>query len=77
MKLPVCTVTAYRFESGVGIPRRLEIDGITYDCKERGIRMRIASAEAQCLLATFTDGIRTLYMRADTRGSTWELVKIA
>lgn len=76
MKVPVFAVTAYRFESGVGIPRRIEIDGVSYDCRERGIRMRIGTTHAQCLLATFTDGIRMFHLRADTRGSMWELVKI-
>lgn len=76
MKLPTFTVTSYRFDRGVSLPRRIEVDGISYQFKDPGLALHVASKHAQCVLLALSDGMKTFHLKADSRGASWELVKI-
>lgn len=76
MKLPTFTVTAYRFDRGLCMPRRIEVDGVAYSFNDRGLHMHVTSSTMRYLLVALTDGSRTFHLRADARGSSWELVKV-
>ncbi len=70
-------ITSYRFQKGVCLPTRIEVDGISYHIREAGIRLRVASSKACCTLMSFTDGLHVFHMRSRGKGGVWELVKIA
>lgn len=71
-------VTAFRFgKDGWSYPRRLELDGISYDLIGRGLKLRVMTAGVLCQILTVTDGSRTFHLRSHDRGSSWTLVKYA
>ena len=71
-------VTAFTFgKDGWTYPRRIELDGITYDFIDKGLRVNVRNGASDCQLMTATDGRHTFHLRSRDRGSTWSLVKFA
>ena len=71
-------VTAFTFgKDGWSYPRRVEIDGITYDFIGQGLRINIKNGATDCKALTATDGKRTFHLRGLKRGSIWSLVRFA
>lgn len=77
MKLPNFSVTSYQFESGMCIPRRVELDGVSYYFIDCGLKIQVSVKGRGCMIITLTDGVRTFHLKGDRKGSDWQLVKVA
>lgn len=71
-------VTAFRFgKDGWSYPSRVELDGISYQLNDKGLRVNVKHGQLFCRILALTDGSRTFHLRSDDRGSSWTLVKYA
>lgn len=65
------SVTSFRCDAGMWIPRRIELDGVSYSFVDRGLKMHVATKRATCMLLALSDGLRTFHMKIDSKGSNW------
>jgi hypothetical protein len=76
MKVSNFAVTSYRFEAGMCLPRRVELDGISYYFTDRGLKLQVGTKGLGCTLVAFTDGVRTFHLKTDRKSGSWQLVKV-
>ena len=71
------TVTAVGFRKNLTTyPRRIEIQGVSYDFIDAGLRCLIRQGERIAEILTLSDGNMDYHLRTDNHGSNWTLLNI-